>query len=131
MKPTDAIAQSNLKALTGKLRPSGRFSVCQLNPSRTKVLNHARKAYESKETLRTVQQIDQAYDNIVRGLGTGLSEVRPHDRQGGVALVYQMRLTQTSVLSEDQKVFPQGKETSCVGERTQLSLFTEEGICPS
>ena len=86
MTPTDQIRFHNVKALTGKLRPSGRFSVCQLNPSRTKVLNHVKADIKGKEAMRTVQQIDEAYDRLRRGVDADVHAVRPPNRGSKNAL---------------------------------------------
>lgn len=79
MKPTPYIEQDNARTISGNLRPSGRFSVCQIFPRKSKVLNHAKKKQETPKSLRTVQQIDESYERLLAGGLPVLSGV--HEQQ--------------------------------------------------
>jgi len=55
------------KNLSGKLRPSGRFSFAQVFPRKKKVLNDAKEITEESRELRSLQQIDESYKNLLAG----------------------------------------------------------------
>ena len=80
MQPTAAIAFHNVKALTGKLRPSGRFSVCQLSPSKNKGFCHVSKLQQQGSSMLLVSQIDEAYRRLTGNDDQALPEVQTQDR---------------------------------------------------
>jgi len=63
--------------LSGKLRPSGRFSLVQIFRKRTKrVMSHG-KEIQAPQALHTVQELDDTYARLVRGDFSPLRKVPP------------------------------------------------------
>lgn len=55
------------QSLSGRLSPSGRFSFAQIFPKKKKRLNDEKVQDPDKGPLRSLQQIDEAYSNILGG----------------------------------------------------------------
>lgn len=68
--------------LSGKLRPSGRFSFAQIFPKRSNMLNREKGKFQVSQGLRTVQELDDAYARIVGGASSALSEMSTNQAEG-------------------------------------------------
>lgn len=55
----------NVRKLSGTLRPSGRFSVCQTFPRKSKDLNHEKIPQQNHTPLLTVSELDAAYQRLL------------------------------------------------------------------
>lgn len=76
MYVTEAIRKDNARTLSGTLRPSGRFSVCQIFPKKCKGFKNAKENIPSSSTVRTVSEFDEAYSRLTGGNIPVLPEVR-------------------------------------------------------
>lgn len=74
------------KSLSGRLSPSGRFSLVQLFPSKKKTASHEKIQKQTDTPLLTVQQLDDNYAAIMAGGIPSLPDVLPPDRQSGATL---------------------------------------------
>ena len=74
--------------LSGTLRPSGRFSVVQLFPRKSKVLNHAEKKIGTQSAMLPVQEIDENYSRLLGGELPPLRTLpeQPSQRVSGIGL---------------------------------------------
>lgn len=61
--------------LSGKLRPSGRFSFAQVFPKKKKMLNDAKEITGYKSPVQSVSELDERYKRISSGGGVILHEV--------------------------------------------------------
>lgn len=78
MKPTTYIEKDNARTISGILRPSGRFSVCQIFPKKSKVLNHGKKIQETPGSLRSVSSLDASYAALSSGDLSCLQKMPPN-----------------------------------------------------
>jgi hypothetical protein len=74
---SDHVRSQEHKNLSGRLRPSGRFSFAQVFPKKKKVLNNGKVQSEISQSLRTVQELDDAYQRLLGGEVPPLREVPP------------------------------------------------------
>jgi len=64
-------------SLSGKLRPSGRFSLIQIFRRKTKRVMSHEKEVQAPQALHTVQQLDDTYSKLVGGDFSSLRKVSP------------------------------------------------------
>lgn len=76
MKTTDYIVKDNARTISGTLRPSGRFSVCQIFPKKCKGFKHVTETIKTSSELRTVQELDEAYSRLTENNVSALHELR-------------------------------------------------------
>lgn len=76
---SDVLRKKEHQNLSGKLRPSGRFSVIQLFPKKSKTLNHAKKEPVRQGNLRSLRQIDESHQAILAGRFSVLPEMSTTD----------------------------------------------------
>lgn len=74
-KLSDHIRSKEHQNLSGKLRPSGRFSVCQVFPKKSKAVKNALPEKKIAPPMRTLQQIDDAYSDIQQGAFVSMRDV--------------------------------------------------------
>lgn len=76
MKATDYIRKDNARTLTGTLRPSGRFSVCQIFPKKCKGFKNVKEKVPTSASVLPVRRIDEAYARLTGLDGSSVHEVR-------------------------------------------------------
>lgn len=76
----DHVRSKEHQNLSGKLRPSGRFSVVQLFPKKKKRLVTDEEKIKAPQGLRSVQELDDAYGKLSGGDFSPLREMSPSDR---------------------------------------------------
>lgn len=65
IKFSSYVKTEGARNLSGKLRPSGRFSFAQVFPRKKKVLNNDKFQAKVPTEVRSVQQIDEAYERLL------------------------------------------------------------------
>lgn len=64
MQVTKFIENDNARTISGTLRPSGRFSVCQIFPRKSKGFENVKTEAPAKGVVLSVQEIDKAYARL-------------------------------------------------------------------
>lgn len=77
IKFSQKVLTEGSRNLSGKLRPSGRFSFAQIFPKKKKVLNNDKFQEKIPSELRSVQELDDAYERLLGGDFSSLRELPP------------------------------------------------------
>lgn len=65
MKFLEFVKKDNAQTLVGTIRPSGRFSVCQTFPKKSKGFGHVKKEIARNDSLLSVSALDDNYQRIL------------------------------------------------------------------
>lgn len=84
MQITDYIKKDNARTISGTLRPSGRFSVCQIFPKKCTGAKYAKVQEQKVESVRDVPDLDTSYRAMLEGHWVDLQSVSiPNQSIGG------------------------------------------------
>ena len=115
--------------LSGKLRPSGRFSLVQIFRKKTKRVMSHEKEIQTPSTLHTVSQLDDTYSKLVGGDFSPLRKVPPgsSDDSGNIGLS-DGAISPIRSLRGSKGINPRQRDLLCWGAATLERVYNRSNL---